>query len=130
MSGTPVSTEYSMDAQGYLPFNRGDLGRTPFLWFANLYVEYNLKLGKNNLNINVNVDNVFNTRTAQRIYQIYNSGGTASRLRDHRQHLRLGDHRHRTGSPVQEGNVVLRRRHPRHSAVRPRRTQVQLLNVS
>jgi hypothetical protein len=77
MSGIPVSTEYSMDAQGYLPFNRGDLGRTPFFWFANLYAEYNLKLGKNNLNISVNVDNVFNTRTAQRIYQIYNNGGTA-----------------------------------------------------
>ncbi|MCG2811983.1 MAG: TonB-dependent receptor [Candidatus Aminicenantes bacterium] len=77
MSGTPVSTEYSMDVQGYLPFNRGDLGRTPFFWFANLYAEYNLKLGKNNLNISVNVDNVFNTRTAQRIYQIYNNGGTA-----------------------------------------------------
>jgi hypothetical protein len=77
MSGIPVSTEYSMDAQGYLPFNRGDLGRTPFFWFANLYAEYNLKLGKNNLNISLNIDNVFNTRTAQRIYQIYNNGGTA-----------------------------------------------------
>jgi hypothetical protein len=77
MSGSPVSTEYSMDAQGYFPFNRGDLGRTPFFWFANLYAEYNLKLGKSNLNISVNVDNVFNTRTAQRIYQIYNNGGTA-----------------------------------------------------
>ena len=39
--------------------------------------EYNLKLGKNNLNISLNVDNIFNTRTAQRIYQIYNYGGTA-----------------------------------------------------
>jgi len=77
MSGTPVSTEYAMDVQGYLPFGRGDLGRTPFFWFANLYAEYNLKLGKNNLNISVNVDNVFNTRTAQRIYQIYNAGGVA-----------------------------------------------------
>jgi len=77
MSGIPVSTEYSMDVQGYLPFGRGDLGRTPFFWFANLYAEYNLKLGKNNLNISVNVDNVTNSRTAQRIYQIYNNGGTA-----------------------------------------------------
>ncbi|TFG79411.1 MAG: TonB-dependent receptor, partial [Chrysiogenales bacterium] len=51
MSGSPVSTEYAMDVQGYLPFGRGDLGRTPFFWFANLYAEYNLKLGKNNLNI-------------------------------------------------------------------------------
>ena len=82
MSGSPVSTEYSMDAQGYLPFNRGDLGRTPFFWFANAYAEYNLKLGKNNLNISLNVDNIFNTRTAQRIYQIYNYGGTAPSYED------------------------------------------------
>jgi hypothetical protein len=75
MSGIPVSTEYAMDVQGYLPFGRGDMGRTPFFWFANIYFEYNLKLGKNNLNINVNVDNVFNTRTPQRIYSIYNNGG-------------------------------------------------------
>jgi hypothetical protein len=74
MSGIPVSTEYAMDVQGYLPFGRGDMGRTPFFYFANIYFEYNLKLGKNNLNINLNVDNVFNTRTAQRIYTIYNSG--------------------------------------------------------
>ena len=77
MSGIPVSTEYAMDAEGYLPFNRGDLGRTPFFWFANVYAEYNLKLGKNNLNISLNVDNITNTRTAQKIYQIYNQGGTA-----------------------------------------------------
>ncbi len=77
MSGIPVSTEYAMDVQGYLPYNRGDLGRTPFFWFANFYAEYNLKLGKNNLNINLNVDNLFNTSTAQRIYQIYNQGAVA-----------------------------------------------------
>jgi len=75
MSGTPVSTEYAMDYQGFLPFNRGDLGRTPFLMFANLYAEYNLKLGNNTLNFNVNIDNLFNTRTAMRVYQIYNQGG-------------------------------------------------------
>ena len=77
MSGIPVSTEYAMDVQGYLPFNRGDLGRTPFFWMADFYAEYNLKLGKNNLNISINVDNLFNTRTAQRIYQIYNQGSVA-----------------------------------------------------
>jgi hypothetical protein len=74
MSGIPVSTEYAMDVQGYLPFGRGDMGRTPFFYLVNLYLEYNIKLGKNNLNINLNVDNLLNTRTAQRIYSIYNSG--------------------------------------------------------
>ncbi|MCU0236094.1 MAG: TonB-dependent receptor [Acidobacteria bacterium] len=76
-SGTPTSTEWAMDYQGYLPFGRGDKDRAPFLWFANFYVEYNLKLGKNNLNINLNVDNIFNVKTAQRIYSIYNQGAVA-----------------------------------------------------
>jgi len=77
MTGIPVSTEYAMDAEGYLPFNRGDMGRTPFLMFANLYAEYNLKLGNNTLNFNVNIDNLFNTRTAMRTYSRFNIGNVA-----------------------------------------------------
>ncbi len=77
MSGTPTSTEWAMDYQGYMPYGRADQDRAPFLWFANFYVEYNLKLGKNNLNINLNVDNIFNVKTAQRIYPIYNQGAVA-----------------------------------------------------
>jgi hypothetical protein len=48
----------------YLPDNRGNLGRTPFLWFANLYAEYGVRLGGNTLHLNVNVDNLFNVSTA------------------------------------------------------------------
>jgi hypothetical protein len=77
MSGTPTSTEWAMDYQGYFPLGRGDQKRAPFLWFANLYMEYNIKLGKNNLNINLNVDNLFDIKTAQRIYPIYNQGAVA-----------------------------------------------------
>jgi hypothetical protein len=77
MSGTPTSTEWAMDYQGYFPFGRGNEARAPFLMFANFYIEYNLKLGKNNLNINLNVDNVTDTKTAQRIYPIYNQGAVA-----------------------------------------------------
>jgi hypothetical protein len=46
-----------------MPYNRGNLERTPFLWFANLYAEYSLRLGKTSLSFNVNVDNVFNVAT-------------------------------------------------------------------
>ena len=53
------------------------MDRAPFLWFANFYVEYNLKLGKNNLNINFNVDNIFDVKTAQRIYPINNQSSEA-----------------------------------------------------
>ncbi len=74
MSGIPTSTEWAMDVQGYLPFGRNDLGRTPFLWFANAYVAYDFKIGPTRLNINLNVDNLFNVKTAQRVYSIYNQG--------------------------------------------------------
>jgi hypothetical protein len=70
MSGTPVTEEWNVDAPGYYPYNRANLGRTPFLWFANLYAEYNIKVGKFNVNFNVNVDNILDVKTAQRIYQI------------------------------------------------------------
>jgi len=62
MSGTPF-TEYWNVEGDYMPYNRGNLGRTSFLWFANLYAEYSLRLGKTSLNFNVNVDNVFDFAT-------------------------------------------------------------------
>jgi len=78
MSGIPTSTEWAMDVQGYLPYNRNDLGRSPFLWFANAYVAYNFKLGeKTKMEINLNIDNLFNVDTARRIYQIYNQGSVS-----------------------------------------------------
>jgi hypothetical protein len=72
MSGTPFTEFWMYD---WTPFNRGyyRVGtsgntlrqmRTPFLWFADLYAEYSLKLGKTSLNFNINVDNIFNTGTA------------------------------------------------------------------
>jgi hypothetical protein len=51
-----------------MPYNRANLGRTPFLWFANLYAEYNLKLGKMRVSFNVNVDNVFDVATTTRYW--------------------------------------------------------------
>jgi hypothetical protein len=71
MSGIPVTERWSI-LSSYpfeMPFNRANLGRTPFLWFANLYAEYNLKLGKTRLNFNVNVDNIFNISTATRYFE-------------------------------------------------------------
>jgi hypothetical protein len=76
-SGIPTSTEWALDVQGYLPFGRNDLGRTPFLWFANVYLSYEIRMGKNAFSVNLNVDNVFNTKTATRIYSIYNQGSVA-----------------------------------------------------
>ena len=68
-SGTPVTEEWIVDSDGYYPFNRGNLGRTPFVFFANAYFEYGVKLGQRaGLRFSLNIDNLFNARTAQRIY--------------------------------------------------------------
>jgi hypothetical protein len=80
MSGTPFTEMWSLLDAYMIPFDRnhyreGTTGndikskRTPFLWFANVYAEYNLRIGKYTLNFNVNVDNVFNIATARRLYE-------------------------------------------------------------
>lgn len=65
MSGTPLTERWNVDTTGYFPYNRGNMGRTPFLWFADLYAEYNLKLGNYTLQLSANVDNLFNVSTAR-----------------------------------------------------------------
>jgi hypothetical protein len=47
----------------------------PFLWFANLYAVYSLRMGKTVLNFNVNVNNVFNVSTATMYYPYRNVYG-------------------------------------------------------
>jgi hypothetical protein len=64
MSGRPMTEYWTIYLDNYMPYNRGNLGRTPFLWFVNLYAEYSLKLGKTSLSFNVNVDNAFDAATA------------------------------------------------------------------
>jgi Carboxypeptidase regulatory-like domain len=71
MSGTPITEEWTLDSAGYYPFNRGNMGRTPFLTFMNLYAQYDFKLGRGTkLQISANVDNVFNVKTARRTYTL------------------------------------------------------------
>ncbi|HNT31706.1 MAG TPA: hypothetical protein PKN49_04780, partial [Candidatus Aminicenantes bacterium] len=61
----PITTAWNVDGPGYYPYNRGDLGRTPFLFYTDAYAEYNFKLGsKYNLQLSVNLSNVFNVETA------------------------------------------------------------------
>ena len=68
MSGRPMTEYWNVNDDLYMPYNRANLGRTPFLWFANLYAEYRLRLGKTSLAFNVNVDNVFDSKTTLRRY--------------------------------------------------------------
>ena len=74
MSGTPVSVEFELNRQdGYYPEGRFTHGRTPFLWLADLYAEYNLKLtDRHAIQFNINISNVTNNRIAQRIYNLVN----------------------------------------------------------
>jgi len=65
MSGTPLSTSWNVDGPGYYPYNRGDLGRTPNLYYADVYAEYNIHIGSRyGVQFSVNLSNVFNVETA------------------------------------------------------------------
>jgi hypothetical protein len=82
MSGIPFSERwYVLGDYTWRPFNRGYYRegtsgntlkqmRSPFLWFTNLYAEYNLRLGKTTLNFNINIDNLFDVKIAQDIYDM------------------------------------------------------------
>ena len=73
-SGVPLTTEITVNGQqGYYPLNRFDTGRrSPFTVSADVYAEYGLKLGKNKLLFSLNIRNVTDAKTAQRIYGFYN----------------------------------------------------------
>ena len=68
-SGTPVTEEWNVDTEGYYPYNRGNLGRTPFVFFANAYMEYAIRLGgRKAIKFSLNVDNLTDSHMAQRIF--------------------------------------------------------------
>ena len=73
-SGTPITTEVTLNGQqGFYPNNRFDTGkRTPFMFMANAYMEYSFRLGETRMQISLNIDNLTNSRTARRVWQIYN----------------------------------------------------------
>jgi hypothetical protein len=79
MSGTPFTETWSLLGAYWYPWSRGyqregtsgsslTQERMPFFWFANVYAEYNLRLGKYTLQFNVNVDNAFDLKIAQRYF--------------------------------------------------------------
>jgi hypothetical protein len=76
LSGTVVSRELDVgNWSGYYPDQRATDGRTPFLFFTDLYAEYTLKMtDRYRIQFNVNVDNLFDTATAQRLYTQMNQG--------------------------------------------------------
>ncbi len=68
-TGTPVSRTMEINGQdGYYPDGRHSDGRTPFTWWTDAYVEYEVKLsGSVRLNLNANISNITNNSTATAI---------------------------------------------------------------
>jgi hypothetical protein len=65
-SGQPLTTSVSINNVNIYPNNRADIGRLPFTFWGNLYLEYNLRLGgRYNVQVNLNIDNFTNTKTIQ-----------------------------------------------------------------
>jgi hypothetical protein len=73
-SGVPTSTEFAMNNyQGFYPVGRADMGRTPFMALADLYAQYQLRLSDQiRVELSVNIDNLFDTATAERIFSTVN----------------------------------------------------------
>ncbi|MFW6160072.1 MAG: TonB-dependent receptor [Acidobacteriota bacterium] len=73
MSGIPITRELHTGLEGYYPDGRATDGRTPFLFYADFYAEYNLKVtDRYRIQLNLNVDNVLDTKSARRIYGLMN----------------------------------------------------------
>jgi hypothetical protein len=77
MSGIPVTRELHTGLEGYYPDGRLTDGRAPFLFFADLYAEYNLRVtDRYRVQFTVNVDNVLDVSTARRLYTRMNYTST------------------------------------------------------
>jgi len=72
-SGVPTTVELAMGGmQGFYPLGRGTEQRSPFIFNANLYAEYLIRLGGAHLTLSLNIDNVTNNGAAQRLFPLYN----------------------------------------------------------
>ncbi len=65
-SGLPLTTKVLYNSKYFYPLGRGDMGRLPFTAWADVYLDYTLKLGnKLRGSINLQINNVTNTDTIQ-----------------------------------------------------------------
>jgi hypothetical protein len=70
--GTTLSTMIDLNsADGYMPYNRGDLGRIGTFFQTDLYAEYNFNLGEYRAQVNFNVINLFDQKIPWRIQAEY-----------------------------------------------------------
>jgi hypothetical protein len=72
-SGFPMTTKVLFNSKYFYPEGRGDMGRLPFTFWADLYLDYSLKIaGKYRASINLQINNVTNTDTIQSKIMTYN----------------------------------------------------------
>ena len=65
-SGLPLSTKVLYNSKYFYVNGRGDMGRLPATAWADIYVDYTMKIaGRYRASINLQVNNVTNTRTVQ-----------------------------------------------------------------
>jgi hypothetical protein len=65
-SGLPLTTKLYLNDRYIYPENRGDMGRLPFTFGADLYLEYAFKIGDRfRASLNLQINNVTGTETIQ-----------------------------------------------------------------
>jgi len=68
-SGLPLTKVMALDDQGrFYPENRMTDGRLPFTFYADVYMEYAIKIQRARVSINLSIFNATNTKTAQDKY--------------------------------------------------------------
>ncbi len=78
-SGTPISTQVvGQDRYAPLVNGRGDMGRTPILTRTDLLLSHELSFAdRKRLRLELNVQNMFNQKTATHIFNYLNKGAPA-----------------------------------------------------
>jgi hypothetical protein len=90
-SGLPLTSKLLLNDRFIYPEGRGDRGRLPFTFWADLYLEYTMKVGgKARASINLQINNVTNTKTIQ----------------SHEMHLNFGDGIYATNTQILDGTLA------------------------
>jgi hypothetical protein len=67
-SGWPLTTKVLFNSKYFYPNGRGDMGRLPFTFWADLYLDYTLKIGdRYRASINLQINNITDTSTIQNV---------------------------------------------------------------
>jgi hypothetical protein len=75
-SGLPMTTKLYYNGKYFYPEGRADMGRLPFTFWADLFMEYTMKLGgRYRASVNLQINNATNTKTIQSRITAYNLDG-------------------------------------------------------